>query len=214
MQTAPLIGMSRHRLSIDGEGVTTLVAFHGCPLRCKYCLNDSCLRPDGIRNRLSTQELYEKVRVDNLYFLATGGGVTFGGGEPCLQSLFIEEFARIMDSHWRITIETCLNVDRTHLERLLPVASQWFIDIKDMNPGIYQGYTGKNNQQVKDNLRWLLSHDGLADKMIVRLPLIPGHNTTDDVRKSRSELEMMGVRHFDEFEYVVKTDLPADHLAL
>ena len=39
MKAAPLIGISRHRLSTDGEGVTTLVAFHGCPLRCKYCLN-------------------------------------------------------------------------------------------------------------------------------------------------------------------------------
>ncbi|MQN81994.1 radical SAM protein, partial [Prevotella copri] len=35
MKTAPLICIDRHRLTIDGEGVTTLVAFHGCPLRCK-----------------------------------------------------------------------------------------------------------------------------------------------------------------------------------
>ena len=37
--TAPLIGINRHRLATDGKGVTTLVAFSGCPLRCKYCLN-------------------------------------------------------------------------------------------------------------------------------------------------------------------------------
>ena len=35
----PILGVNRHRLLIDGEGVTTLVAFHGCPLHCKYCLN-------------------------------------------------------------------------------------------------------------------------------------------------------------------------------
>ncbi len=28
-----IIGVARHRLSTDGDGVTTLVAFHGCPLR-------------------------------------------------------------------------------------------------------------------------------------------------------------------------------------
>ena len=33
-----VIGISRHRLGTDGRGITTLVAFHGCPLRCKYCL--------------------------------------------------------------------------------------------------------------------------------------------------------------------------------
>ena len=31
---APLIGIDRHRLATDGEGITTLVAFHECPLRC------------------------------------------------------------------------------------------------------------------------------------------------------------------------------------
>ena len=33
---AKIIGVVRHRLSTDGDGVTTLVAFHGCPLRCRY----------------------------------------------------------------------------------------------------------------------------------------------------------------------------------
>ena len=32
---APIIGISRHRLLTDGEGVTTLVVFHCCPLHCK-----------------------------------------------------------------------------------------------------------------------------------------------------------------------------------
>ena len=30
---APLIGIDRHRLATDGDGITTLVAFHECPLR-------------------------------------------------------------------------------------------------------------------------------------------------------------------------------------
>lgn len=34
-----------------------------------------------ITMKLNPQELYEEVRIDNLYFLATGGGITFGGGE-------------------------------------------------------------------------------------------------------------------------------------
>ena len=51
MKAVPLIGIARHRLTIDGEGVTTLVAFHGCPLRCKYCLNPTSLQPDGVWER-------------------------------------------------------------------------------------------------------------------------------------------------------------------
>lgn len=94
-ERAKIIGISRHRLSTDGDGVTTLVAFHGCPLRCSYCLNPHSLG-DGERfKEYSSEELYDVTRIDELYFLATGGGVTFGGGEPCLRPQFIREFREL-----------------------------------------------------------------------------------------------------------------------
>ena len=36
-----------------------------------------------------------------------------------------------------------------------PYIDSFIIDIKDMNPAIYQAYTGKPNRQVIDNLVWL-----------------------------------------------------------
>lgn len=78
-QCERIIGIARHRLSTDGDGVTTLVAFHGCPLHCYYCLNPQSLG-DGSRFReYSPEELYAETRVDELYYMATNGGVTFGG---------------------------------------------------------------------------------------------------------------------------------------
>lgn len=38
----PFFGVSRLRMGLDGRGVTTLVTFMGCQLRCKYCLNEQC----------------------------------------------------------------------------------------------------------------------------------------------------------------------------
>ena len=76
-EMASLIGIDRHRLTTDGIGVTTLVAFHGCPLRCKFCLNEQCLAPEGIWEYYTTKQLLEAVMVDNMYFLATGGGIPF-----------------------------------------------------------------------------------------------------------------------------------------
>ena len=101
MKAVPLIGIARHRLTIDGEGVTTLVAFHGCPLRCKYCLNPTSLQPDGVWESYDCTQLYEEVRKDELYFLASCGGVTFGGGEPLLQSEFIRQLWPRMENHCR-----------------------------------------------------------------------------------------------------------------
>lgn len=202
--SAPFIGIVRHRLATDGKGVTTLVAFHSCPLRCKYCLNPQCLDPEKVWRNITTSELLDELLLDNLYFLATGGGVTFGGGEPLLRSEFINEFCRIKPAEWKINVETSLNVDHHHLERVLPHVNEFFIDIKDTNPNIYKEYTTRNNAQVLDNLRWLLSHEGMAERIIVRLPHIPQFNTQADVDRSRAILEEMGVKNFDEFDYIVK----------
>lgn len=121
MKAAPLIGISRHRLSTDGEGVTTLVAFHGCPLRRKYCLNPQSLHSEGIWKNYDCEQLYEEVRQDELYFLATNGGITFGGGEPCLQSDFIYEFRQLCGQEWQLSVETSLNVTQENIEKLVPV---------------------------------------------------------------------------------------------
>lgn len=77
---ADIIGISRHRIGVDGAGVTTLAAFHGCTLACKYCLNPHCSDHSKIWKRFTPQELYDEVKKDSLYFVATGGGICFGGG--------------------------------------------------------------------------------------------------------------------------------------
>ena len=198
----PLIGICRHRLATDGQGVTTLVAFHGCPLRCKYCLNAQCLRPDGVWRQMDALDIMNEVMVDDLYFKATNGGITFGGGEPLLRSDDIVSFCKLMPQEWRITIETSLNADRKHLEAVAPYIDHYFIDVKDMNSQIYRNYTSVDNLQVIDNLQWLAAHED-TQKITIRLPLIPDYNTEADINKSRKQLEAMGFTNFDCFSYKV-----------
>ena len=201
--TAPLIAINRHRLTTDGEGVTTLVGFHGCPLRCEYCLNAQCLQADGVWCRLTPGELYSEVEIDDLYFMATGGGICFGGGEPFLRSDFIKAFAEIMNPEWKLTIETSLNVPLENVKAIASLVQMWYVDIKDMNPDIYKAYGCKENNQVVSNLQWLAAN-GYADKVIVRLPLIPEYNTDEDRQRSQQQLEEMGFTNFDKFNYIVR----------
>ncbi len=200
MKTAPLIGISRHRLTTDGEGVTTLVAFHGCPLRCKYCLNPQSLHSEGIWKHYDCMQLYEEVRLDELYFLATHGGITFGGGEPCLQSDFIYEFRQLCGQEWQLSVESSLNVPQENIEKLLPVIDYYIIDIKDINNDIYQQYTGKENEKVLNNLHYLIEH-GKNEQIIVRTPIIPVYNSESDVDNSIRLLKEMGIPQFDRFTY-------------
>ena len=201
--TAPFIAINRHRLTTDGEGVTTLVGFHGCPLHCEYCLNAQCLQADGVWCRLTPGELYSEVEIDDLYFVATGGGICFGGGEPLLRSDFIKAFAEIMNPEWKLTIETSLNVPLENVKAIASLVQMWYVDIKDMNPDIYKAYGCKENKQVISNLQWLAAN-GYADKVIIRLPLIPEYNTDEDRQQSQKELEKMGFTNFDKFNYIVR----------
>lgn len=201
--TAPFIAINRHRLTTDGEGVTTLVAFHGCPLHCEYCLNAQCLQADGVWCRLTPGELYSEVEIDDLYFMATGGGICFGGGEPLLRSDFIKAFAEIMNPEWKLTIETSLNVPLENVKAIASLVQMWYVDIKDMNPDIYKAYGCKENKQVIGNLQWLAAN-GYADKVIIRLPLIPEYNTDKDRQQSQQQLEEMGFTNFDKFNYIVR----------
>ncbi len=202
MTNAKIFGISRHRLTTDGEGVTTLVAFSGCPLRCKYCLNKTSWELSKGRD-YTPEMLFEEVKIDQLYFLATHGGITFGGGEPLLQVEFIKEFRALCGPQWQILAETSLNVPLKNVEALDPVLDGYIIDIKDLNPEIYKAYTGKDNALVMSNLQWLLQH-GDPNRIMVRVPHIPDFNSDEDVSRSMEQLKKMGVTNFNEFTYIIR----------
>ena len=201
--TAKIVNVSRHRLAIDGDGVTTLVAFAGCPLRCRYCLNPPTLSPNPRFKDSTPEQLYKQVSIDSLYFVATGGGVTFGGGEPCLHPAFIRRFRDLCGAKWKLRVETSLNVPTENIAALLDVIDQFIIDIKDMNAEIYRHYTLKNNSHVIENLN-LLAAANLCDKCLIRLPLIPDFNTDVDRQHSRKMLMKLGYTNFDCFNYKIK----------
>lgn len=203
MEEAPFIGIVRHRIQTDGKGVSTLAAFHGCPLHCRYCLNPQCQR-EGVWRTFTPESLYEEVKIDQLYFLATGGGITFGGGEPSMYPDFIVRFREICGPEWNLTLETSLNVPADNIRRLSSVVNQFIIDIKETNDEIYRLYTGLSNRRALDNLQELLQ-EGRGDDLVVRLPLIEGYNTQEDIERSAEKLRAMGVEHFDFFAY--RTDI-------
>lgn len=206
MAQAPFIGISRHRIGIDGSGVTTLAAFHGCPLRCHYCLNPQSLENEERCQLLSPEELYQRLAIDNLYFIATGGGVCFGGGEPLLRVEFIKEFRQLCGRDWKLTAETSLNVPAQNVEEAATDIDDFIVDIKDCNPAIYHAYTGRDNAQVMDNLSRLIQHKG-ESHITVRIPLIPNYNTAADCDRSEQLIRQMGITKIDRFDYVVREKL-------
>lgn len=173
-----IMSISRLRMATDGEGITTLVGFYGCPLNCKYCINRQC-HDECMRASYSAEELVNVLSKDEAYYLMTGGGVTFGGGEPLLQAEFIHEVCELIENRWAKTIETSLNVPWENVEMLIEHIDYWFIDIKDLRPDVYKNYTGMDNALVLENLKRLVDIVE-PNKICVRIPYIPKFNTRDE----------------------------------
>lgn len=198
--TAPVITFSRHRMESDGDGVTTLVCFHGCPLRCKWCINPFSFAPDTKYTEMTPRMLYDQVKIDELYFLATGGGITFGGGEPLLYAPFLKAFRQLCGKSWHLCAETSLSVPWENVELAAECIDMFYVDSKDTNPDIYRRYTGQDNRRMLQNLEMLLKIAG-PHRIIARLPLIPGYNTEADRQASQARLAAMGLTQFDLFTY-------------
>lgn len=194
-------GTSRLRMDSDGKGIRTLVVMNGCELGCKYCINKGMMNILPVQYHITPKKLAEMVNKDSLYYDITDGGITFGGGEPLLQSDFILRFHELYPQ-FDIAVETSLNVTIYNVIKLLKVVSEWIVDIKDINPDVYTSYTGYNNDFVIRNLKYLADKNQ-ADKVRIRVPLIEGFNTEEQRVESINYLRMLGYTRFDEFTYQV-----------
>ena len=183
-----ILSISRLRMGTDGNGISTLVVFFDCPLHCKYCINDFCHKPPkpfvGVQHAAFTpQELIEILRKDDIYYLMSGGGIVFGGGEPLLQAKYIHKVCTLADMRWSKRIETSLNVSWDYVKPVLYDMDEWIIDIKDINNDIYKSYTGTDNKKMVENLLKLRSKVP-KHKIHIRIPGIPGYNTNYDIENS------------------------------
>ncbi len=201
--TAPVVTYSRHRLATDGQGVTTLVIFHGCPLRCRYCINPYTFDPKMKIKEFTPEMLYDELKIDDLYFRATGGGVTFGGGEPLLRADFLRCFREICGKQWHLCAETSLALPWENVYTASQCIDTFYIDCKDTDPDIYRNYTGKDNSLMLQNLE-MLAKIVPPERIVVRLPLIPEFNTDENREKSKKRLSDMGIMNFDLFDYKIK----------
>ena len=156
---------------------------------------------------MTASALVEKLRIDDLYFRATGGGVCFGGGESLLHTDFLGVFREACPAQWRITAETSLAVPRAAVSAAAETVDFFIVDCKDMDREIYRRYTGGDGALMEANLRLLLSLVG-RERIRVRVPLIPSYNSPEDQQRSAAALRALGFeeKQLDLFSYVIRQD--------
>jgi len=127
------------------------------------------------------------------FFDRSGGGVTLTGGEPTYQVEFSSAVLQLCRKEGIHTaVETCGYTRWENLERFIPVTDLFLYDLKHIDEEKHLRYTGASNVVILDNLRRLVSG---GSEVILRLPLIPGHNDSPgyitEVARTASEI---GVR--------------------
>lgn len=115
---------------------------------------------------------------EKIFFDASGGGVTFSGGECMTHPDFMEETLRLLKNNGiHSAVDTCGAVPQSYFEKVLPYADLFLYDLKKMDPALHKEYTGMDNSLILSNLKYLADHD--AD-IIIRIPLIPGYTDSKE----------------------------------
>ena len=197
-----LFAISRLRTYSDGDGINTLVTSMGCPLRCGYCLNPISWDESKEPIAMSVDELYEEVKRDHIYFLATNGGIVFGGGEPLLYHNFIKEFIqKYKDTKWKFLLETSLSTPLDALKNIIDDIDYFIVDTKDMDKARYELYTKGDYNLFLNNLIYLKEHVN-EDKIRVRVPIIKELHKSNEAELNYKKLKDMGFKNIEIFDYV------------
>lgn len=154
---------------------------------CGDCVDACPGRAMQVIGRLWTApELLAELLRDRPFYEASGGGVTFSGGEPVLHSGFLAEILPMLRAEGvRVALETAGAYAFGLLEPLLPWVDRVLYDLKVIDPERHQRYTTRSNVEVLANLRRLVA---LGVPIEVRMPVIPGWNTDEENVAATSRL--------------------------
>ena len=178
-----------------GCGVCAEVCEHSdaCVL-CGECV-ENC--PADARRlygrRYTADELYGIICADADFYRATGGGVTFSGGECMLYPEFIAELAeKCAKNGISVAVDTAGNVPWSAFETVLPYVSLFLYDIKALDPDLHKKGTGADNGLILENLEKLL---GSGREVMIRTPVIPDYNDGAELERIKTYCAERGLRH-------------------
>lgn len=180
------------------------VSCGNCVAVCKYALNDcescgECAKtcPTHARRlygrEYSLDELVRVIESDKPYFDATGGGVTFSGGECMLYPEYLASVARLCKERGiSVAIDTAGCVPFSSFEAVLPYTNFFLYDIKCLDSELHKKGTGRDNALILQNLDRLIE---VGARIIVRTPVIPDFNEGEEINRIIAFCKERGLTH-------------------
>lgn len=157
---------------VDGPGIRFVVFLQGCRLRCKYCHNPETWDKNKCCERITPQELVQKIEKYKNYY-GEDGGVTFSGGEPLLQPEFLLETLKICKKKKINTAIDTAGVGFGNYREILKYVDLVILDIKAVEEEEYLNLTG---QPMKYFYEFLTQVQKNGNKLWLRQVIVPGLN--------------------------------------
>ena len=133
----------------------------------------------GFRKIVGTEwtadALAERLLKDRDVYAATGGGVTFSGGEPLLQWEFVSSVIDRMPGV-SVAVETSGFCSDEIWHDVMQKCALVMLDWKLSDPELHRQYTGVDQAVILRHARQLAAGD---TPFILRMPIIPGVNDTE-----------------------------------
>ena len=162
---------------VDGPNIRTVIFMQGCPLRCKFCHN-----PDTWELKsnfmMTSKEVVDEVRKYRTY-IEMGGGVTFSGGEPLLQSEFLLDMLKLCK---KAGFHTCIDTSGTgyskqYLDEILKYTDLVILDIKAIDRKNYEEITSRKMDMFNYFIERLKINN---NKLWLRQVIMPGVNDNEE----------------------------------
>lgn len=158
--------------SQDGPGNRLVYHLQGCNFACKWCSNaDSIPLENPNAKEYCINEIFDEIMRSRMMFF-DGGGVTFTGGEVCVQSEELTELLKMLKENGIHTaIET--NASFSSLKKMAEYVDYLIVDLKHYDEEKHMEWVGASNRSVKENIEYFLS---VGRQIHIRIPVINGVN--------------------------------------
>jgi len=117
-----------------------------------------------------------------LYYQMSGGGITLTGGEPLYQpefSLSVLDMCHKKNIH--TAIETCLFCERVSIDNVIDYVDLFIVDMKLFDQDQHIRYTGRSNEIIKDNIRYIAQS---GKEILIRVPMVNNITDTEENKNS------------------------------
>ncbi len=141
--------------------------------------------------QVTVDDVFKEVLKDKTFYDGSSGGLTVSGGEPLRQPEFvIELFQRCREAGISTCLDTCGYSPTDKLKEVLAITDYVLYDIKHMDAGCHQNFTGVDNDLILNNAKFTA---GTGLPICYRIPLIKYvNNTTGNITETAQFVKALG----------------------